>query len=134
MPTQTRPDFRLGVDLTVGQQYKAANAFQSDRRYVPLGAQNVEILGMNVEVGGVNSNPIVTLREVRFDGKPLISGSHQQVTSAQVFYTGSDSTFSQNNPVGTLVGGTLNLSNIVFDLTQNGTIPGVQCEVGKNYF
>ena len=87
---------------------------------------------MNVEVGGMNSNPIVTLREVRFDGKPLISGTKNQVINAQVFYTGSDSTFSQNNPVGTLQ--SLNLSNLVFDLTKGGQIPGVMCNVGKNYF
>ena len=120
--------------MHVGQQYKSANAFQSQRRYVPLGAQNVEILGMNVEIGGVNSNPIVTLREIRFDGKPLISGTHNQVTNAQVFFTGGDSTFSTNNPVGFLVGGQLNLSNIIVDLTQGGAVPGVQCNVGKNYF
>ena len=127
-----RPNFKLGVDIHIGQKYKDANAFQSTRRYVPLGAQNVEILGMNVEVGGVNSNPIVTLREIRFDGKPMISGTKNQVIGAQVFYTGSDSTFSQNNPIGTLQ--SLNLSNLVFDLTQAGQIPGVMCNVGKNYF
>jgi hypothetical protein len=130
--TLVRPNFKLGIDIQVGQQYKAANAFQSSRRYVPLGAQNVEILGLNVDVGGMNSNPIVTLREIRFDGKPLISGTRNQVINAQVFYTGNDSAFSQNNPVGTLQ--SLNLSNLVFDLTQGGQIPGVMCNVGKNYF
>jgi hypothetical protein len=139
-----RPNFLFGLDPVFGQELKNVYAFHTDKGSIPVGAVDNEVLGVAFDIAGKNEDPWLHLKSISFDGKSSISYAAQQVASVALYYTGTDSTFSRVNKVGsppTLplskqidVSQSSDLDNIVFNLQDAANPNGLRLSVGKNFF
>jgi len=125
-----RPNFRFGIDGLIGAEFKSANCFHSNRDTIPVGAQNVEILGTKIVIDGKDATPIVTLTSMTFDGKTSNIVYAGQVTNARLYYTGGDSVFSRTQQVGQQIN--INSTNDLNNMTFNTA--GLNLPVGEHFF
>lgn len=100
--------------------FTSAEAFHNNTSIVSIGSQNAEILGVKVVVSG-DLNPL-SLTSIKFNTTGTANTAF--LTKAKVFYTGSNSDFSNTNMLG-------ELDSPNGEFTISGT---QQLSLGENYF
>ena len=134
--SNVRPNFKLGIDGLIGMEFLSANCFHTDKDTIPVGAQNVEILGTNIIIDGKNNSPYAHLTSMNFDGNTATISYTGQVINAKLYYTQQDSAFSRTTQVGQniVITSTADLNNIQFNLIDGSNPNGIRLNAGNNYF